>query len=384
MLAEESEKARTELSLLDQRVAVIDAERRRQLREADLAEAAVSEVLGEDEPTEMAALARAAEAACRSLLSAVRSLGSVVEAHEAAGSEAEAAVTSSFSSSEEVLRSAAMTEAEISALERRSTEWEHRLGALRATLSSLQELELPDEAPEVETFREVAEAARAAATAARDEALVLRRDLDHVRGLLDAADDLERHHSGDRERLAALDEVTGVLSGRRTAHKVALESWVLSAYLREVVDAANQRLRAMTRGRYELVVDSSHVRGTMRSGLDLAVLDAHTGKSRPTQSLSGGETFQASLSLALGLADVLTADSGGVRIDALFVDEGFGSLDGDALQTAVDVLDGLRDRGTMVGVVTHLEHLKEALPVAIEVTPRADRRGSELHQSVLV
>ena len=97
-------------------------------------------------------------------------------------------------------------------------------------------------------------------------------------------------------------------------------------------------------------------------------------------SLSGGETFQASLALALGLADVVMLGRAGLHLDALFVDEGFGSLDADAIDQAITVLDGLRSRGSMVGVITHVEALKNALPVAIDVQPRSDHRGSEIRQ----
>jgi exonuclease SbcC len=157
---------------------------------------------------------------------------------------------------------------------------------------------------------------------------------------------------------------------------VGLEDWVLRTYLDEVVVAANAHLAEMSNGRYELEVDPDRARGPGRAGLELAVLDAWTGQSRPTASLSGGETFLASLALALGLADVATGANAGLRLDALFVDEGFGSLDEDTLDLAIDVLDRLRRRGAMVGVITHVEAMKDALPVAIEVTPRGDRGGS--------
>ena len=155
---------------------------------------------------------------------------------------------------------------------------------------------------------------------------------------------------------------------------------MLRSHLVEVVVAANEHLRRLSHGRFQLELGSGHVRGQAKTGLDLVVMDAFSGRSRRTTSLSGGETFQASMSLALGLADVLTASQGGRRIDALFIDEGFGSLDADAVEQAISLLDGLRSRGLMVGVITHLEPLKEALEVALEVEAHRQRRGSTIRQ----
>jgi DNA repair protein SbcC/Rad50 len=148
--------------------------------------------------------------------------------------------------------------------------------------------------------------------------------------------------------------------------RMALSSFVLAARLEEVAAAASERLLKMTSGRYSLVHTDAR-RGGGRSGLGLLACDTWTGVDRDTSTLSGGETFLASLALALGLADVVTAEAGGARIEALFVDEGFGSLDEETLEEVMTVLDGLREGGRMVGIVSHVAELRQRIPAQVRV-----------------
>jgi exonuclease SbcC len=148
--------------------------------------------------------------------------------------------------------------------------------------------------------------------------------------------------------------------------RMTLSSFVLAARLEEVAAAASERLLKMTSGRYSLVHTDAR-RGAGRSGLGLLACDGWTGVDRDTSTLSGGETFLASLALALGLADVVTAEAGGTRIEALFVDEGFGSLDEDTLEEVMTVLDGLREGGRTVGIVSHVAELRQRIPAQVRV-----------------
>ena len=157
--------------------------------------------------------------------------------------------------------------------------------------------------------------------------------------------------------------------------RMTLSSFVLAARLEEVAAAASERLLKMTSGRYSLVHTDAR-RGAGRSGLGLLACDSWTGVERDTSTLSGGETFLASLALALGLADVVTAEAGGTRIEALFVDEGFGSLDEDTLEEVMTVLDGLREGGRMVGIVSHVAELRQRIPAQVRV--RKGQAGSHL------
>ncbi|MFF8784639.1 AAA family ATPase [Streptomyces sp. NPDC015125] len=177
-------------------------------------------------------------------------------------------------------------------------------------------------------------------------------------------------------RLAALASGTSTENERR----MRLESYVLAARLEQVAAAATARLHRMSAGRYTLVHSDERAGGARRSGLGLHVIDAWTGHERDTSSLSGGETFFASLALALGLADVVTDEAGGTRLDTLFIDEGFGSLDEQTLDEVLDVLDSLRERDRSVGIVSHVADLKARIPAQLEVVK--DRSGSTVRHRV--
>jgi exonuclease SbcC len=152
---------------------------------------------------------------------------------------------------------------------------------------------------------------------------------------------------------------------------MTLETFVLAAELEEIVAAANLRLSDMSDGRYRLRhTDARAARGAA-SGLGVEIRDAHTGRARPTQSLSGGETFLASLALALGLAEVVTGRAGGIRLDTLFIDEGFGSLDPETLDVAMRTLDELRQGGRTIGLISHVETMKDQVPAQLHVEASA-------------
>ncbi|WP_093802001.1 AAA family ATPase [Streptomyces sp. Wb2n-11] len=175
------------------------------------------------------------------------------------------------------------------------------------------------------------------------------------------------------ERVARLASLTAGTSADNE-RKMRLESYVLAARLEQVAAAATARLQLMSSGRYTLVHSDARAGGRGRSGLGLHVVDAWTGIERDTATLSGGETFFASLALALGLADVVTDEAGGVRLDTLFIDEGFGSLDDQTLDEVLDVLDSLRERDRSVGIVSHVADLRRRVTTRLEVVK--DRHGS--------
>lgn len=122
----------------------------------------------------------------------------------------------------------------------------------------------------------------------------------------------------------------------------------------------------MSEGRYHLQLNDSYRKGNNLSGLDIDIFDSFTGRARPTATLSGGETFMASISLALGLADSIQSRAGGIQLDAIFIDEGFGSLDESSLDKAISILDEIRGH-RMVGMISHVGDLKNRIPNHIEV-----------------
>ncbi|HJA26154.1 MAG TPA: SMC family ATPase [Candidatus Fournierella merdigallinarum] len=183
-----------------------------------------------------------------------------------------------------------------------------------------------------------------------------------VKGLAKQADAARRRAEvADRLHRTAGGTLVGGLG------KQQFEQYVLAVYFESAVAAANLRLAAMTGGQYRLLCHGkADSRG--QSALDLDVLDSYTGKVRSVRSLSGGETFQAALALALGLSDVVQQYAGGVQVDALFVDEGFGSLDADSLEKAIDTLQSLAEGRRLVGVISHVAELRERLDKQVVIT----------------
>lgn len=185
---------------------------------------------------------------------------------------------------------------------------------------------------------------------------------------------------GPRDRAALLAAVADAAKGGGdNTYRMSLNSYVLAARLEQVAVAASERLIGMSDGRYTLQhTDAKAARGA-KSGLGLEVVDEWTGQRRDTATLSGGESFMASLALALGLADVVQHESGGVDIETLFVDEGFGSLDEQALEQVMDALESLRDGGRVVGLVSHVAEMKQRIGTQLQVVK--GRSGSTLHIS---
>jgi exonuclease SbcC len=182
-------------------------------------------------------------------------------------------------------------------------------------------------------------------------------------------------------RHAELATVADVVAGRGANNaRMSLRSYVLAARLEEVAEAASERLRRMSAGRYEFVhTDEAGTHGR-RGGLGLDMRDDYTGAIRPAQTLSGGETFLASLALALGLADTVAAESGGRLLDTIFVDEGFDTLDDEALDAVLGVLDELRAGGRVVGLVSHVDELRHRIPSRLHAI--RGRAGSRLQARI--
>jgi exonuclease SbcC len=183
-----------------------------------------------------------------------------------------------------------------------------------------------------------------------------------------------------RERYEVVDTLSRLAEGKSADNglRMSLSAYVLAARLESVAAAASDRLQSMSEGRYRLV-HSDRVSGRGRGGLGLRVVDGWTGRERETSTLSGGESFVASLALALGLADVVTEEAGGAVLETLFIDEGFGSLDEDTLEDVMDVLDDLRSGGRAVGLVSHVAELRQRIPAQVAVTK--GRSGSSLRQT---
>lgn len=185
------------------------------------------------------------------------------------------------------------------------------------------------------------------------------------------------------EKLSKISERAGILDNlARTANgelkgklRISFENYVLSSYFNMILIAANKRLKDMTSGQYELR-RSEKKSGTTQTGLDLDVFDAYTGKERSITTLSGGESFKAALALALGLSDTVQRQSGGIKVDTMFIDEGFGSLDSDSLLQTMKILLELSGNNTLIGIISHVGELREQIDKKIIVTKT--QKGSKL------
>jgi exonuclease SbcC len=264
----------------------------------------------------------------------------------------------------------------LAVLDRRIDEHDRAMSVVRATLA---EPELADLGPRPDLDalgQRCAEVTRSRedAVAGLDRAQRCSSALETIAGELTATQvQLEERRTWADQVAELADLVNG--RGANTL-RMRLQSFVLAARLEQVAQVASRRLDEMSGGRYTFLHSDAQGRHGARGGLGLDVLDEYTGLRRPTKTLSGGESFMASLALALGLADVVSAESGGVEIDTLFVDEGFGTLDADSLDAVMGVLDELRRGGRTVGVISHVEELRTRIPTRLEVV--SGRNGSRL------
>ncbi len=312
------------------------------------------------------AVLEAAGAAERAAAEAVRTAAAAVTAAEAAG-------FTTVAQAGAARRSDAWRD---DAERRRRAHADARAGAA-AALADPELQDLPDEPADVPGATAALEAAdarlRVASSAEAAAAERVRVLAQLVPELEAAAAELGPLAASAAQARRLADLCTG---GGSNALRMTLTSFVLAARLEQVAEVASGRLLRMTQGRYSLVHTDGTAKGGARSGLGLLARDTWTGQDRDTSTLSGGETFLASLALALGLADVVQAEAGGTRIEALFVDEGFGTLDEDTLDEVMDVLDGLREGGRVVGLVSHVAELRARIPAQVRV--HKTRTGSSV------
>lgn len=309
------------------------------------------------------------------------------EAQAAADALTHALATHRFTTLDEA-RTAHLTGADAKTYSQQVSQHDQALAAVTAQLATdahtiiARRIEQGEQAPDQEQLADLAATVRTLSTQ-RDTVIAA-----HTR-LAGAHSTLTTIHS-DRTRLLTVTQtliddahLKRELAATATAApgadnrlKMTLTTYVLASQLTEVALAASEHLEAMTHGRYRLEhTDAAEGRGS-KSGLGLVVHDAWHGAARDPKTLSGGETFMASLSLALGLADVVQSTNGGIEIDTLFVDEGFGSLDDDTLEEVMATIDTLRERGRVIGLISHVTEMKNRIPTHIQLT--SSPQGSTL------
>lgn len=246
---------------------------------------------------------------------------------------------------------------------------EELLKANAKTLESIPQIDVDATRKQMDGYFAEAEAIKATASKLKSRIDANRVCLAGLESALAKAGDIEERYG--RVKLLA-DAATGNLAGKQ---KIRFEAYVQAIYFDKVIQAANARLKMLTSGQFELVRHSEGT-GNAKVGLGLYVVDSFTGRARDASSLSGGESFQASLCLALGLSDIVQAHAGGIEFDTMFVDEGFGSLDQGALGNAISLLSDLSGGSKLVGIISHVEDLKANIPKKIVVTK--SRAGSSV------
>ena len=326
-----------------------------------------------DLDAQCAAYERAYAAAQRAYTEAETTVKNIRAEQEAAEKDAAAAeekftlaLCASPFDSEEALKAASMSRPAFCELQKAVKAYESELADVTARLSAVQ-----TQGEDADVFLQ--------------EAAELQRALDASHAQIDALHTEDTELSAKRtriierqERIAKLEREYAALSSKNAAlirlgrdvsgmnpQRKPLDSWALGAYLEEVVRAANIRFERISAGRYRFALKEDAA-GRGYQGLELNVYDAHTGRERTAGTLSGGEIFEASLSLALALTDAVQSKSGGIRLDSLFIDEGFGTLDGEALDNAVEILEEVREH-RMIGIISHVELLQSAIPAHVKI-----------------
>ena len=256
---------------------------------------------------------------------------------------------------------------DLTALKAAAASYEKSLSINQAALDELAGIELTP--PPLEQTRAQLEQAQAKTQACQTYASTWQAFAGQVNAQLAKLDKLLARRSQASATDAQLLALASAANGDNHA-RLTLSAWVLQAHFRQVLVFANERLGVIGAGRYELInVDSEEDTRQQKQGLGLAVVDHLSGTTRSPRTLSGGESFYVSLALALALADVVATQNGGIEMNTLFIDEGFGSLDEGTLAEVMDVLSALHSGGRVVGIVSHVSELKRAIPAAIEVRP---------------
>lgn len=278
------------------------------------------------------------------------------------------------------IRSLHASEKQITALEAEVSAYDSTLGAVTQLLASSRLSRAGGLVPaDEEPLREALNEAKKRQDEAQRQLGSLEQALKQIQSAeVDFSRSLSQLHEV-RDSFGPLRRLAGIAdaSSKENLLQTPLSAWVLVSRLDEVLAAANPRLLSISSGRYELVSTPDDGTRSRRSGLGLAIVDHDTEETRSPRTLSGGESFYTSLSLALGLADVVTAEAGGIELRTMFIDEGFGSLDSATLELVMAELHKLRDSGRVVGVISHVDEMARQIPDRITVTP-SGRGGSRL------
>lgn len=275
-------------------------------------------------------------------------------------------------------KDAKRSEEQISLLEREVRDYYEELRSVTDRFNELfdllKDLQIPDMDAIYQQLKEVQEQI----TLLNDQyttLLIKKRDNEEIR---DSITRINAEIKTMEERYKLVGDLYDISRGQNEL-KITFERYVLAAFLDDILREANGRLLKMTSGRYEMIRKTDRAKGNAQSGLELLVFDQYTGQERHVKTLSGGESFKAALSLALGLADVVQNYAGGVSLETMFIDEGFGTLDPESLDQAIEALIDIQSSGRLVGIISHVPELRERIDARLEVTATQSGSSTQFH-----
>lgn len=291
---------------------------------------------------------------------------SLTDKLSAAKTKLQIAIIQADFTDEEAFKSALRTAEQMDALKQQYMDFIKEIHTLQEFVESEQQALEGKEWTDIEAMRLQLQVLKSAYEAAFN---TLNKTKEHAvqceyfaQKLAEAAEEIDRLEKISGEIVQLYDVLRG-----KNEPRISFERYVQMGYLEQITEAANMRLNHLSNGQFRLECSERQESHGRQSGLSLDVYDGYTGQARDVKTLSGGEKFNASLCLALGMADVIQSFQGNVRIDTMFIDEGFGSLDEESLVRAIDTLIELQKSGRMVGVISHVAELKEAMPAILEV-----------------
>lgn len=257
--------------------------------------------------------------------------------------------------------------------------YEQQWSSLQGQLTTVKQSIADQPVPDLAVLTEQVKIAQAAEQQVEQQYYELDRQLKANQTLVEKMQQTLAAVHEQQAQLAEISQLSQVANGNG-AQKLSLERFVLQTYLQKVLHKGNQRLQQLTRGRYQFQLDTAY--GTYRNGtgLEINIYDDNAGKVRSVHTLSGGESFVAALSLALALAEVIQEQAGGIKIDALFIDEGFGSLDEEALEMAMETLQQVEGQSRMIGIISHVTELEAQIPAQLQVIPEGNGESRVKYQ----
>lgn len=268
---------------------------------------------------------------------------------------------------------------ELTRLRQAISDYDQQCSTLEGQLTTVKQAINTQPAPNLSELAEQVQTTQAAEQVVEQRYYELDRQLRANQTLVKKMQTTLAAVQAQQTQLAEISQLSQVANGNRS-QKLSLERFVLQTYLQKVLQRGNQRLQQLTRGRYQFKLDTAY--GTYRNGtgLEINIYDDNAGKVRSVHTLSGGESFVAALSLALALASVIQEQAGGIKIDALFIDEGFGSLDEEALEMAMETLQQVEGQSRMIGIISHVTELESQLPAQLQVIPEGNGESRVTYQ----